>query len=88
MTNEEVAQAFADGKTKGKSLHMFIDGNTVYSYGKHFPIATRHNNGIVYFTTRGYSRTTSRHKSLVRCALPCEPVMVTEPIQGPNQFDL
>ncbi len=68
MTNKQVAEAFAKGLIKGKSLHMFIDGDTVYSYGRHFPIARRYGNDFI-MTTKGYSPTTSRHKSLVLCAL-------------------
>ena len=68
MTNREVAQAFANGKQKGKSLHMFIDGDTIYSYGYHFPIARRFQ-GVILFTNKGYSQTTARHKTLVRCNL-------------------
>jgi hypothetical protein len=65
MTNKQVAEAFARGETKGKSLHMFIDGDAVYSYGYHFVIARRVSPFIVRFTDRGYSVTTQRHKSLV-----------------------
>lgn len=69
MTNKQVAQAFASGATKGRSLHVYIEGNTVYSYGKHFPIATRIGMSRVLFTSKGYSPTTARHKSLVKLAL-------------------
>jgi hypothetical protein len=67
-TNEEVAQAFANGQPQAHSLHMFIetsgDKSTIYSYGYHFPIAIRRN-GILYVNKDRYSRTTSRHQSLV-----------------------
>ena len=75
MTNKQTAEAFANGKTTGGSLHMFIDGDTIFSYGYHFPIARRtgkvDENGrdIFLFTDRGYSNTTVRHKSHVSWAL-------------------
>ena len=48
---------------------MFIDGDTIYSYGRHFPIATWGPRGVVYVTTQRYSVSTARHISLVRQAL-------------------
>jgi len=67
--NSEVAKMFAHGETEGKSRHMFIDGDTIYSYGSHFPIAKKLNNDIILFNTSGYSSTTRHHKSLVFSAL-------------------
>ena len=53
--------------------NFYFDGDTIYSYGSHFPIA-RHvetkRGRAVLFTTRNYSVTTSGHKSTVRCAIP------------------
>jgi hypothetical protein len=60
---------FARGKTEGKSKHMFIDGDTIYSYGSHFPIAIKLDNDVIIFNTAGYSSTTRHHKSLVFSAL-------------------
>ena len=71
-TNNQLARLYSEGKTKGKSNRMFIDGNTVYSFGKHFPIAKRLNidNKEVYlFNSDGYSNTTAKHKSAVRSYL-------------------
>jgi len=65
MTNQQVARAFAEGKETGKSLHMFIEGDTVYSYGKHFPIARRVGEKKVNFTNEKNSSSTNRQKSLV-----------------------
>jgi hypothetical protein len=44
--------------------NFFFTGDTIYSYGHHFPIA-RHVGGVVLFTTRGYSVTTAGHKGHV-----------------------
>lgn len=72
MTNKQVADNFAKWTQKGSSLHMFIEEETVYSYGAHFPIArllTDHVGKRALFTTKDYSNSTSKHKSLVRNAL-------------------
>ena len=53
--------------------NFYFDGDTIYSYGSHFPIA-RHvetkRGRAVLFTTRDYSVTTSGHKWTVLAALP------------------
>jgi len=73
LSNIDVARRFGeDGATTGASLHMFIDGDTVYSYGHHFPIARRFHLGpapCYLFNSNGYSATTAQHKGRVRCKL-------------------
>ena len=52
---------------------LYFSGDTVFSYGSHFPIARHVQSGkqsAVLFTTRDYSVITSGHKSAVRCAIP------------------
>jgi len=66
--NKEVAEMFARGATEGSSGHMFIDENTIYSYGRHFPIAKRYGN-VFIFTTSSHSTTTSNHKGRVKEAI-------------------
>lgn len=49
-----------------------FEGETIYSYGSHFPMArfvTRKGKRAVLFTTRSYSVSTGQHKSIVRSAL-------------------
>jgi hypothetical protein len=71
LTNAEVAKRFSEGETKGASGNMFIDRDTIYSYGYHFPIARMtelqdtEGRNIVLFTSRDYSNTTAKHKSYV-----------------------
>lgn len=65
MKNSDLARAFAEGATKGKADNMFIDGDTIYSYGYHFPIAKRISKKVVWLNTSKYSVTTSRHQKLV-----------------------
>ena len=67
LSNEAVARAFAC-RESAKAGHFFTNGNTIWSYGEHFPVA-RWVEGVVLFNSNGYSQTTSRHKSLVLFAL-------------------
>src|SRR6266566_4959977 len=53
--------------------NLYFEGDTIYSYGSHFPIARHVSNrkqSAVLFTTRTYSVTTSGHCSAVRSAIP------------------
>jgi hypothetical protein len=53
------------------SGNFYFNGKTIYSYGRHFPIAKhieKDGERAVLFTTRGYSNTTARHISVVRQA--------------------
>ena len=69
MNNAQLTQNFAQGETSGKTGHMFIDGNIIYSYGYHFPIARLVGARYALFNSNGYSNTTARHKSHVYSAL-------------------
>lgn len=71
VNNSELARQFVQGATKGKGSHMFIDGDTIYSYGYHFPVAVRTKDGYL-FNSSGYSSTTAKHKSYVNRALPSD----------------
>lgn len=47
---------------------VFFEGKTIYSYGRHFPIASVteiQGKQFILFTTRGYSNTTAKHKRIV-----------------------
>ena len=54
--------------------NFYFDGDTIYSYGSHFPIARHVENKrkehAVLITTRTYSVTTSGHVSDVKRAIP------------------
>jgi hypothetical protein len=74
--NSEIASAFARGTKDGTANNMFISGNTIYSYGHHFPIATRlpyeirQKTGYDYiYNADSYSNSTAKHKNHVRCAI-------------------
>ena len=62
----EVAHIWAQQtQNEGRCSNGFFEGDTIYSYGKHFPIARIFTddagNKTVFFTTRTYSSTTRKH---------------------------
>jgi len=66
MTNDSFIASFAHsgGKSK-KQGNLFYKGDTLYSYGYHFPLLKKY--GIYYlFNPTYYSSTTQRHQSDVR----------------------
>ena len=67
--------------------NFYFDGDTIYSYGSHFPIArhvTHKGRSAVLFTTRDYSVTTSGHKWTVLGA--CKHLTVFH-VQHPTDTD-
>ena len=75
----------------GRSSHgnFYFSGRTIYSYGRHFPIATffrAKKNGpqAVLFTLDTYSNTTSGHVSMTRSACSQFPVFHTETLKNMN----
>ena len=68
MNNKDVAKAWwncQDANECRRGSNFYYEGDTIYSYGSHFPIAVRHR-GYTLCTTRGYSNSTARHMSYVR----------------------
>lgn len=70
-----VAHMWANKKqdeARTSTSNLYFNGDTIYSYGRHFPIAKHVDNGrgdsAVLFTTRSYSSTTAQHISIVRSA--------------------
>ena len=68
MNNKQIAKSFAQGATKGKGSNLFIEGDTIYSYGYHFKVAVRNEDGTFWFNPGKYSSSTGRHQTLVRNA--------------------
>ena len=69
MNNDELAKDFYQGATSGKGSNMFIDGNVIYSYGYHFPIALRISRNEWIVNEDRYSHSTLRHQKLVESRL-------------------
>jgi len=69
QSNQKLVNAFATYQSyEGKANSMYFGGSTIYSYGYHFPIATR-TDKATFFNISKYSNTTAKHQSLVRNAL-------------------
>ena len=70
MKNSQVAETFVNRRVwkeeKVEGSNFFIEGNVVYSYGHHFPLAIRLENNIFLLNGNGYSKTTGKHKGVVR----------------------
>ena len=70
--NEEVAELWAaqdQDFARNRQGNFYFNGNTIYSYGRHFPIAmieNRFHRTFILNNSRRYSMTTNRHQSLVR----------------------
>jgi len=74
MNNREVCHAWANQtKPSAKGSNLFFEGDTIYSYGYHFPIAKIYHDpykeAVILFTSEGYSSTTAKHKSYTWQAL-------------------
>jgi len=65
MKNSEVAEEFYWGSKKSEGSHMYVEGNILYSYGSHFPMAVRLKEGFLWNPDK-YSQSTSSHQSCVK----------------------
>lgn len=74
MKNSELVNKFVNDSFgfEGMGSHLIFEkvgtGCFAYSYGRHFPLALRLGNTYIVNTDK-YSKTTSRHQSLVANAL-------------------
>jgi hypothetical protein len=77
--NSEIGHAFFHqrkelGSAKTSNGTIYFNEDTIYSYGRHFPIARIVTNDrgeeAVFFTTSNYRQTTAMHKGRVQRAIP------------------
>jgi len=71
-THHEVARAFVKREKKKLSgSAMYFDGDTIYSWGGHFPIAHWAGERVIFFNVDGYenSVSTQKHTGIVRNAI-------------------
>jgi len=71
-TNEDVIKAWywvksGDGRNTNESI--YFRGDTIFSYGEHFPMAHRLSSGTFMVNGDTYSSTTSHHQSILRRVL-------------------
>jgi len=72
LTNDMVAHSFANQNitsAKNANYSFYFQGKIIYSYNSGFPIAKIIDENTVLFTSRDYSNTTGKHKSLVYSAI-------------------
>ena len=78
--HSEVSHYWANKiQSQGKACNMFFEGDIIYSYGYHFPIAKHIKNNLILFTSKGYSVSTSKHLGITRSAIPSEIEVLTVP---------
>jgi hypothetical protein len=71
FNTNEVAHIWANqqqNEGRNSAGNFYFRGQTIYSYGGHFPIATINDN-TVFFTLRSYSNTTAKHIQKARAAV-------------------
>lgn len=72
-SHSEAAHIWASqSQYEGRASRVFFEGEIIYSYGRHFPVArfAPEYGDIVLFTNQGYSSSTGKHKTLIRGAIP------------------
>jgi hypothetical protein len=70
FSNSQLSHVWAHRQqTEGRANSFYFYGDTIFSYGSHFPIAKHLPNGKVLFTMRNYSNTTAKHIALTRNAV-------------------
>lgn len=81
---QAISTAFANGATTGKIAgnRMFIEGNTLYSYGYHFKLAVRLSTSLFWVNDSKYSVTTSRQQSAVKQAILASGNRITNEINN------
>lgn len=73
VSNTTLAENYGKGETSGQGSNMFIEGDTIYSYGRHYKIAVKLNptqefatNVKHVFNPDRYSSTTNKHQAYVK----------------------
>lgn len=76
FTSREIPHLWAhqtQSHARNATNNFYFSGDTIYSYGSHFPIARTVLNDqerVYLLTTKGYSNTTAKHICLVSRAIP------------------
>lgn len=91
--NSEVAHVWAQrNQQEGRNSNdtFYFEGNTIYSYGSHFPIASfiDGNYDVVLWNDSTYSSTTSGHQSHVRNAISHYRILPVKYISGNKKDNL
>lgn len=68
MNHATIAENFSNGATSGKGFNMYIENDKMFSYGSHYVLAKRFNDGVFLLNGDRYSVSTSKHQSHTRRA--------------------
>jgi hypothetical protein len=92
-SNSQLAHVWAQrSQSEGRTGHMFFDGDTIYSYGRHYAIAKFHFrksqpfNTLVLMNSTSYSNSTAKHKSHVWRAIPNRVPTISVPDPTASRF--
>lgn len=87
-SHREVAHVWAQQKQReGEASHMFFENDTIYSYGRHFPIARFVNFDTVLFTTHRYSVSTAKHISRTHSAIPYKKIFYVDNVRANSKAE-
>lgn len=80
-----IAHEWAHGRDKKYARsNVFAESGTIYSYGRHFPMARAYSvaggGRVVLFTSHGYSVSTARHLGYVRQAVRGQRIFVVDKV--------
>jgi len=68
-SHSEVCHIFAQrSQTEGRAGNIFFEGDTIYSYGRHYNLATFLNSEAILINDKGYSSSTGKHIGIIRSA--------------------
>ena len=92
-SHRQIAHIWANrSQTRATGHNMYFEGDTIYSYGRHFPIARhveRNGRHAILFTTRTRSVSTAKHISHTRSAIASDiPVFNVDDVTAPPQTAL
>jgi hypothetical protein len=78
------------GSARNAGGNLYFNGDTIYSYGSHFPLAIHVQNAkgkpAILINSGSYSVTTSGHQSAVRQAIPSDAVTFTVPYLSEDRY--
>ncbi len=89
MNSNELAHLWANkSRESARASNFYFQGDTIFSYGSHFPIA-RHFKGAVLFTSKSYSVSTAKHIGRARYAANhLQTFTVSDPLRDPCGEDV
>lgn len=85
--SELIHKYFQFEQKHGKGSNVFFSGAVLYSYGYHFELARKLDDGTLLINTRSYSVSTSKHQSITRGAVNQYKVSRVLFIEWQREFD-